>query len=219
MTTPPPPVQRLRLRYAQKGDARFIGHLDVARFWERVCRRVDLPLAYSHGFNPQPRLQFAAALPVGVAGENELLDLWLTTRVDPAPWQQRIRHSLPPGFTLHALAEAPLTLPAMQATLHQAEYTVAGLDLAVIEALPQRIVALLAQTTLPRPHHKHPDQTHDLRPLIHEIAATPAGLRLRLAAGGQGHARVGEVLALLGLDETRLHICRTALLLEEPAFV
>ncbi|NUQ39374.1 MAG: DUF2344 domain-containing protein [Caldilineales bacterium] len=210
-----PPAQRLRLRYAKKDHARFVGHLDEARFWERVFRRVDLPLAYSHGFNPQPRLQFAAALPVGVCGEQELLDLWLTTRVEPDLWRARIGQNLPAGFTIHALEEAALTLPAMQASLRQAEYQVAGLDPAELETLSQRVAALLAQSALPRPHHKHPGQTYDLRPLIHEITPVEGGLRLRLAAGAGGNARITEVLAALGLAPAHLHICRTALIFDE----
>jgi len=114
---PGTPFQRLRLRYSKKGEARYIGHLDVARFWERVFRRVDLPIAYSQGFNPQARLQFASALPVGVAGENELVDVWLLERIEPTAWLDRLRRTLPPGFFLKDIEEVPLKSPAMQSRL------------------------------------------------------------------------------------------------------
>ena len=216
-----PSSQRLRLRYAKTGDARFIGHLDEARFWERVFRRVDLPLAYSHGFNPQAKMQFAAALPVGVEGENEWLDVWTREPVQPDAWLDRIRSALPPGFTLHDLTEIPLTLPAMQASLRMAIYDVRWRqDLG--EELATGVDELLACSSLIRPHHKDASKTYDLRPLIASLAILPpdedASTRLHMAlrSGPAGSARVTEVIAALGLEQTSHRIIRTNLILAEP---
>ena len=70
--------QRLRARFAKRESLKYISHLDLARTWERVFRRAGLPVVYSQGFNPRPRFQIAAALPVGVTGQSELLDIWLS---------------------------------------------------------------------------------------------------------------------------------------------
>ena len=56
---------------------RFTGHLDLHRAWERTFRRAGLPLAYSQGFNPHPRLNLASALPLGFTSEGEVIDVWL----------------------------------------------------------------------------------------------------------------------------------------------
>jgi radical SAM-linked protein len=218
MTNPPPPVQRLRLTYSKTGDARYIGHLDLARFWERVFRRVDLPLAYSHGFNPQPRIQFASALPVGVAGEQELLDLWLTRRVRPDAWIEPIARNLPPGFAILSLEEVDLGLPAMQASLRRAIYRVCFQDIDQ-DALAQSVAALLARETIPRPHFKKPHKTYDLRPRILAIDLLPDApgcVRMTLQAGSLGNARVSEVIDAMGLAGIPHDITRERLILEEP---
>lgn len=217
MTNPPPPVQRLRLTYSKKKDARYIGHLDEARFWERVFRRVDLPMAYTHGFHPQARLQFAAALPVGVAGENELLDIWLTQRVEPEALLAPIARNLPPGFTAKLLLEIPLKLPAMQASLRAAIYLVCWED-ASGDELTERAGKLLAETEILRPHFKKPGKTYNLRPRIQTIETPPKAancLRMLLQAGSQGNARINEVIAAMGMDERTHVILRERLILDE----
>ena len=215
--TNPPPVQRLRLIFSKTGDARYIGHLDLARFWERVFRRVDLPLAYSHGFNPQPRIQFASALPVGIAGEREMLDVWLTQRVNPDDWVTPIARNLPSGFSIIDLKEVPLKLPAMQASLQRAIYRVCWQELPQ-EELTTRIEQLLAQDRIPRPHFKRPHKIYDLRPrIIHiePLANMPGCVRMELLAGPQTNARISEVIDALGLADVPHTIVRERLIFED----
>lgn len=215
MTSPPPPAQRLRLWYAKIGDARFIGHLDEARFWERVFRRAGLPLAYSHGFNPQPKIQFASALPVGVEGLNERMDVWVTEPVDPAAWLEPIRRNLPAGFRLHAVQTVPLDLPPMQSVLRAAVYEVHWPEGVPPPPLTVRAQALLETSSLPRPHPKDPARTYDLRPLIFALSVlAPDRLGMTLAAGPHGSARADEVVAALGLDDLPYRLARVALQLE-----
>lgn len=218
MNTPSPPVQRLRLTYSKTGDARYIGHLDLARFWERVFRRVDLPLAYSHGFHPQPRIQFASALPVGVTGEREMLDVWLTQRIEADAWSEPIARNLPPGFAILDLREVDLQLPAMQASLRQAIYRVCWQEINQ-EELTVRVKELLARNEIPRSRFKKPHKTYDLRPRILAIdllPETPGCVRMTLQAGSQNNARVSEVIDAMGLAETPHKITRERLILDEP---
>ena len=213
----PPPLQRLRLTYSKAADARYIGHLDLARFWERVFRRVDLPLAYSHGYHPQPRIQFASALPVGVAGLNEMMDVWLQERVQPQAWVEPIARNLPRGFAIKSLVEVPLKLPAMQASLLAAIYRVCWEDVSGIE-LQQRVEEVLARSEILRPRFKKPDKSYDLRPRIHSIHLLPderGCVRMKLAAGSQSNARVSEVIDALGLANRRHAILREELILAE----
>ena len=217
---PNTPIQRLRLRYSKKGEARYIGHLDVARFWERVFRRVDLPIAYSQGFNPQARLQFASALPVGIAGENELIDVWLLKCIEPAEWLDAIRSTLPPGFILKDIVEVPLKSPVMQSSLRYAVYRVYLRSDISQEELKQRTQNLLAEEAILRPHQKKKEKTYDLRPLVDSLdVQTEDGvvvLEMKLRSGQQGNARASEVLDVLGLEGGQFTITRTELLLDEP---
>src|SRR5436309_9026526 len=76
-------VQRLRIRYAKRGRMRFTSHRDVARALERALRRAALPMAYSAGFSPHPKVSYAGASPTGVASEAEYLEIGLAERCDP----------------------------------------------------------------------------------------------------------------------------------------
>jgi radical SAM-linked protein len=78
-----PVVQRLRVRYAKRGPLRFTSHRDFARAFERAVRRAGLPIAYSQGFSPHPKISYASAAPTGAASEAEYLEIGLHTAVDP----------------------------------------------------------------------------------------------------------------------------------------
>ncbi len=96
--------QRVRLVY-EKGEAiKFISHHDEFRLWERTLRRADLPLLYKQGFHPQPHMQFAAPLGVGITGKDELIDITLSPPVPLAELAERVRAKLPPGVILQDLA-------------------------------------------------------------------------------------------------------------------
>ncbi len=80
---PPPTVQRLRIRYAKRGRLRFTSHRDFARAFERALRRAQVPMAYSAGFTPHPKVSYANAAPTGVASEAEYLEIGLAEVRDP----------------------------------------------------------------------------------------------------------------------------------------
>ncbi|MDQ3664803.1 MAG: TIGR03936 family radical SAM-associated protein [Actinomycetota bacterium] len=94
----PPPVQRLRIRYAKRGRLRFTSHRDISRAFERAVRRSGLPVSYSSGFNPHPRLSYAGAAPTGAASEAEYLEIALAAECDPAQAQAALDAALPPGL-------------------------------------------------------------------------------------------------------------------------
>lgn len=103
---PEPAVQRLRLRYAKRGRLRFASHRDFQRAFERALRRAGVPMAYSAGFTPHPRISFAGAAPTGAASEAEYLEIALTRRQDPSALQQALDAALPPGLDVVEVVEA-----------------------------------------------------------------------------------------------------------------
>jgi radical SAM-linked protein len=105
----PPPVQRLRVRYAKRGRLRFTSHRDFSRAFERAVFRARLPMAYSSGFNPHPRISYAGAAPTGAASEAEYLELALAEVVDPAAVQAALDEAMPDGLDLVEVVEAPGT--------------------------------------------------------------------------------------------------------------
>ena len=94
----PPPVQRVRLRYAKRGRLRFASHRDFSRAFERALVRAGIPVAYSSGFNPHPRISYAGAAPTGAASEAEFLEIGLAREADPEAVRAALDEALPPGL-------------------------------------------------------------------------------------------------------------------------
>jgi radical SAM-linked protein len=217
MTAYQGPQQRLRIEFGLGEKLKYLSHLDLTRTWERAFRRAGLPLAYSQGFNPRPRFQIAAALPVGVSGQAELLDVWLDEALEPEGVRQRLRPSLPAGLEASTVTAIDLRQPSLQSQIRAADYRATVASHEPAEAIQARIHALLAAPALLRQrHHKGRLQTYNLRPLVQsiEVKNGPGGehvLEMRLQASPQGAGRPDEVLDALGLSMMPHRIERTKL--------
>jgi|Deesub1362A_J573_1020465.scaffolds.fasta_scaffold08612_2 radical SAM-linked protein len=206
------PRYRYRLRFAKTEAMRWTGHLDLQRTWERAFRRARLPLLYSMGFNPRPRTQLAAALPLGVTGEEEILDLWLTEPLETDEIARRLARALPPGLALKGVTTVPLEEAPLQRQVVSAEYRVAWPENppppSELQAAVERV---LAARELPRERR---GKRYDLRPLIQELRLEKGdglALVMRLAAREGATGRPDEVLAALGLDPAEARVVRTKL--------
>ncbi|MCW2795750.1 TIGR03936 family radical SAM-associated protein [Nocardioides sp.] len=102
-----PPAQRLRIRYAKRGRLRFTSHRDFSRAFERAIFRARVPMAYSSGFNPHPRISYAGAAPTGSASEAEYLEIGLAEVVDPTTVHAALEESLPDGLDVLEVVESP----------------------------------------------------------------------------------------------------------------
>jgi radical SAM-linked protein len=102
-----PPVQRLRIKYAKRGRARFTSHRDFGRAFERALRRAAVPMAYSSGFSPHPRISYANAAPTGAASEAEYLEIGLAAACDPTAVHAALDAALPPGLDIVEVVVAP----------------------------------------------------------------------------------------------------------------
>lgn len=99
-------AQRLRLRYAKRGRLRFSSHRDFQRAFERALKRAEVPMAYSAGFNPHPKISYAGAAPTGAASEAEYLEIGLTRLVDPERLRQALDVALPTGLDVLEIVPA-----------------------------------------------------------------------------------------------------------------
>jgi radical SAM-linked protein len=193
-------MQRLRLTFAKTAAMKFSGHLDLHKTWERTLRRARLPLAYSEGFNPQPKIQLAAALPLGFTSECEVVDVWMETPQDPAEARGALEHAAPPGIRLIEIAEAPERAPALQTQVVSADYRAVVGSLLSPAQMDARITALLAAPEVRRIRR---GKEYDLRPLIETLARIDSDERghvlvMRLAAREGATGRPEEVVAALG---------------------
>ncbi len=103
---PPPAVQKLRLRYTKRGRLRFTSHRDIARAFERALRRAQVPMAYSAGFSPHPKISWVGAAPTGVASEAEYVEISVAVRVEPDRLRAALDASLPDGIDVVEIVEA-----------------------------------------------------------------------------------------------------------------
>ena len=206
------PRQRLRIRYSKGEGIKFISHHDEFRLWERALRRADLPLLYKQGFNPQPHIQFAAPLGVGITGDNELLDIILSPPVAVMAVAECLRAVLPPGVVVQAVDEVPLTATALQTQIIGADYTIilfAEPDEIAVELIDSRIATLLRQETIWRERERKGKRyTYNLRPLIFELrylgydaAAEEHRIFLRVQMRSGATGRPDEVVDALGFDD------------------
>ncbi len=101
-----PPVQRLRVRYAKRGRARFTSHRDFCRAFERALRRAQIPMAYSSGYSPHPRISYANASPTGASTEAEYLEIGVAEVCDPGKVRDALDAALPPGLDILAVMDA-----------------------------------------------------------------------------------------------------------------
>jgi len=205
------PEQRQRLVITHGETIKYISHLDMMRMWTRALRRAKLPLSYTKGFHPQPRLQFAAPLPVSFSACEELIDVWLDAATEPRELLQSVRLQLPRGAGLVSAMVVPLNDPSLPSQVRSAEYCVIAEDPASEAEMADRVVALLAADQLLRQRRRKGKlRSYDLRPLVLtlEYNGMKTGrqhhsfhMHLRLESAATG--RPDEVLDQLGLGGSR----------------
>ncbi|HVX68675.1 MAG TPA: TIGR03936 family radical SAM-associated protein [Mycobacteriales bacterium] len=110
---PPPVVQRLRVHYTKRGRLRFISHRDFARAFERALHRSGVPIAFSAGFSPHPKVSYAGAAPTGAASEAEYLEIGLAERSDPESVREALDAALPAGLDVVRVVAAEPDGPAL----------------------------------------------------------------------------------------------------------
>jgi radical SAM-linked protein len=138
---PPPVVQRMRLRYAKRGRLRFSSHRDFARAFERALRRADVPMGYSAGFTPHPKISYLGASPTGVASEAEYVEIGLAEPRDPEQIRAALDAALPDGLDI---LEVVLAGPGSLAERMQASHWHLELPGIPVPALRAALDALLA---------------------------------------------------------------------------
>jgi len=211
-------TQRMRVSFMTDDTVKYVGHLDMHRAWERAIRRARLPLAYTQGFNPQPRLQFAAALPVGFTGKAEVADIFLNEALEPDEVLARLAAALPSGIRPSRAEAVPRELPSLQSQVCGAVYRVEVETGESPDAFSARLERFLARSEAWRERRKGKEAArYDLRPLVESlIYAGPCALgqavdvTMRAEPGATG--RPDELLAELGFEAAPRRIVREELI-------
>jgi radical SAM-linked protein len=221
---------RIRITFVKQGALRYTGHLDLHKLWERAARRAELPLAYSQGFHPQPKMNIAAALPLGFSSRCEVLDMRLERDIPLENLPTRLNTTLPSGLQVLNVAQVDERAPALQTQVLSAEYEVTLTESVDESELKRKVDSVIESKSIPRERR---GKMYDLRPLIEELSLIPCpspvraersnseveagrgdGVRvfMRLTAREGATGRPEEVLDVLGIAFEGTRIERTRLI-------
>jgi radical SAM-linked protein len=207
---------RLRISFAKTSHMRYTGHLDVYRAWERLMRRACLPLAYTQGFSPHPRINLASALPLGFTSEAEIVDVWLENELPLTEISAALQRAAPPGLKISLVEILDERAPTLQTILEASEFVITLLE--PVADLDERIAAIIQTNEIRRERR---GKAYDLRPLLLGLEVLPEDekgcqrLLCRLAAREAATGRPEELLSALGIDPLAARIHRTRLLMND----
>jgi len=215
---------RIRITFAKLGALRYTGHLDLHKLWERAARRAELPLAYSQGFHPQPKMNIAAALPLGFSSRCEVLDMRLEHEIQLDGLREKLQGTLPTGIQVTEVESVDERAPALQTQVVSAEYEVSLAEAGFGSEVQRKIESVLESDSIIRTRR---GKEYDLRPLVEELQVLESsGLPLmqgqapalrifmRLAAREGATGRPEEVLDVLGIAFEDTRIERTRLIFQ-----
>jgi radical SAM-linked protein len=136
-----PPVQRLRVKYAKRGRARFTSHRDFGRAFERALSRAGVPMAYSSGFSPHPRISYANAAPTGAASDAEYLEIALAEICDPEKVRAALDAALPAGLDVVEVVPASSGALADALTGSRWQIDLPGIEPPILADAVERLLA------------------------------------------------------------------------------
>lgn len=212
-----PVVQRLRITFGKSGPLRYTSNLDIAKIWERLLRRADLPILYTQGFNTRPRISLAMPLPLGISSDCELLDVSLREKIDlsEADLRDRLLSVAPQGMTISSIIDVDLRASTMQSLIISAEYRIQFHDDIEKSSLQQKISDILRrESIIVEKVRKRKRSVMDVRPLILGLHVDEGNdLIAHLSVGDRGNLRPDLLIELMCLKDLhhsihryRLHI-------------
>ena len=208
---------RARITFTKQGALRYTGHLDLHRLWERAMRRADLPLSYSKGFHPQPKISIAAALPLGFSSRAEVVDVRFNEEISTEEIASRLKDNLPVDIKVTKVEGVDERAPALQTQVRSAKYEVHLTEPVDKSDLTRKVGELMMSESLPRERR---GKSYDLRPLIETLnviteANGKVSLRMTLSARDGATGRPEEVLNMLDIEPEYTSVERTRLIFEE----
>lgn len=180
---------RIQITFSKQGALRYTGHLDLHKLWERAARRAELPLAYSQGFHPQPKMSMAAALPLGFSSRCEVLDMKLERDIPLEGLSDTLQATLPSGIQVLAITQVDDRTPALQTQVDSAEYEVRLTEPTDGSELKRKIDSVMESESIIRTRR---GKEYDLRPLIESLALLPSPFHPSPTGRGDGGEGEGQ---------------------------
>jgi radical SAM-linked protein len=200
-SSPPPagpavPPPKYRVRFRKAGDLRLVSHHDLMHCCERMFRRAALPVPFTHGFNPRPRMWFAQSLALGIVGGNEVLELELTDPLPATDVLDRLARQCPPGIEIRSVRRLE---GRASARVRRAFFRLPLAD--SVADLSDRVARFLQRPDCWLERTRPQRRRINIRPYVSELSAGPDGLDMALWISANGAARPDEVIDALGLGD------------------
>ncbi len=214
---------RYRFRYQKTDALRYISHLDLQKVWIRILLRAKLPVAYTQGFHPSPKMGSAWPLPLGWEGQNEMIDFWFELSQDPTELVDsdqliaNLNRQSPAGLRVKDAEVIPIHGPSLTAAIVSADYSIHFLRPFPEQRLSESIESLLKRETIERQRR---NKRFDMRPWIEILSqdldsqGNPI-LRTRMAARDSEMGRPDELIDELGLGTLPVRYIRERFYLNE----
>ena len=213
-------MERIRITFEKTGAMRYTSHLDLQKVWIRALLRAKLPLAYTQGFHPTPKVAYAWPLPLGWGTQGELMDIWLDDpdgkEADAETFIRDVNRSMPAGLKILDIEKLPYSDPALTIIIQSAVYLITFPEKISQEELNEKIAALMSQETIERERR---GKIYDMKPLVEEWEVIPdsdngAALKVQMAARDSAMGRPDELAAALSYDPFAVNIVRMKYLLK-----
>lgn len=192
----------IRMQFRKTREGRFMSHLDLMHTWERVIRRSQLPLAFSQGFNPHPKINFASALAVGTTSDGEYMDMELTADLPLEQVKQELDRAMPPAFEVTAMKVVTGKVPSLMSIIERGRYQ---LRLEFVEEVTQQQLEDAIEEFWKREEiiiYRYKKNSKDkkavnIRPGVYEMKLIADGryavLDILVQSGNEGNIRPEEV--------------------------
>lgn len=213
-------IERFRLTYEKINALRYISHLDMQKVWTRILFRASLPIAYTQGFHPTPKMAWGWPLALGWSGTNELMDIWL----DPSEGKSissvelcdRINRNSPDGLIVRNAEEQPVYDPSLTVLIQSAKYQLTFPPFVPLTEIEGKMTELLARPEL---IWQRRTKSFDMKPLIEQWNGSLSDkgrtvLFVQMTAKDSAMGRPDELASLLGFDPFTIQFTRTGFLLE-----
>lgn len=215
-------MERIRITYEKTGAMRYTSHLDQQKVWMRALLRAKLPLAYTQGFHPTPKVAYAWPLPLGWGTKGELMDIWLDDpdgkETDEKWFVETVNSSLPAGLRVLSIEKLPpYGSPALTIAIQSAVYQINFSECGGESSISSKMTQLMAQPSIERERR---GKNYDMKPLIEDWAVMTtddgeAVMNVQMAARDSAMGRPDELVSALGFDPFLVNIIRQRYILSE----
>ncbi len=200
-------VRRIRLTYSKLEEARLLGHLELASVFSRAVRRAGIPVRYSAGFHPAPRIIFSPPIPLGMESMEEFADIEIEGYISCEEMKDRLNLELPKGIKITEAGDIEMGLPAVTSAVTKADYEIQDVKSqkpelrSVLQSFMEKDKFLFRKERTGR--------EYDIRPLIERLDAEGNKIEMTIKAGKEGGIKPGELLqTLLGLNDEETKLLR-----------